>query len=115
MVVDEDAEDGLVGAATMQPGGDLAAAAEAAGSGLGLLFLKNGRDDEAQSDELGVRYASRAGWDPAGVPRMLTTLGRIEETSDSKGVPNWLASHPPPDDRVQRVQTFVRQAEGTAP
>ena len=42
---------------------------------------------------------------------MLTTLGRIEEASDGKGVPNWLATHPPADDRVQRVQAAVREAE----
>jgi predicted Zn-dependent protease len=45
---------------------------------------------------------------------MLTTLGRIEEASDSKGVPNWLATHPPADDRVQRVQAAVREAETAA-
>jgi len=80
-------------------------------SGLGLLFLKNSRDDEAQADQLGVKYAARAGWDPAGVPRMLTTLGRIEEVSDNKGVPNWLATHPAPEDRVQRVSAAVQRAE----
>src|SRR5438067_1189672 len=83
-------------------------------SGLGVLFLKNSRDDEAQADQLGVRYAARAGWDPAGIPRMLTTLGRIEEASDDKGVPNWLATHPAPEDRVQRVQAAVREAEAGA-
>src|SRR5439155_8343477 len=83
-------------------------------SGLGLLFLKNSRDDEAQADQLGVHYASRAGWDPAGVPRMLTTLARIEETSDDKGVPRWLATHPAPEDRVQRIQPAVQQAEAGA-
>ena len=106
------AQIGIIGGAIFAPGG--AAAAEAASSGLGLLFLKYGRDDEAQADQLGVRYATRAGWDPAGVPRMLVTLGRIEEASDSKGVPNWLQTHPPADDRVQRVQAAVREAEGTA-
>jgi predicted Zn-dependent protease len=100
---------GLLATAIFAPGG--AAVAQAGGTGLGLLLLKNSRDDEAQSDGLGVRYASRAGWDPAGVPRMLTTLGRIEETSDSKGIPNWLQTHPQPDDRVQRVQAAVREAE----
>src|SRR5262252_40827 len=103
---------GLIGAAIFAPGGQ--AIAQAGGTGLGLLLLKNSRDDEAQADGLGVRYASRAGWDPAGIPRMLTTLGRIEEASDSKGVPNWLATHPPADDRVQRVQVAVREAENTS-
>jgi predicted Zn-dependent protease len=83
-------------------------------TGLGALMLKYGRDDEAQADALGVRYASRAGWDPAGVPQLLTTLGRIEETSDTKGVPNWLQTHPAADDRVQRVQSAVRDAETDA-
>jgi predicted Zn-dependent protease len=104
---------GLIGAAIFAPGGQ--AIAQAGGTGLGLLLLKNSRDDEAQADQLGVRYASRAGWDPAGIPRMLTTLGRIEEASDSKGIPNWLETHPQPDDRVQRVQAAVREAEAGAP
>ncbi len=103
---------GLLATAIFAPGG--AAIAQGGGTGLGLLLLKNGRDDEAQADGLGVRYASRAGWDPAGVPRMLTTLGRIEETSDSKGIPNWLQTHPQPEDRVQRVQAAVRNAEAGA-
>jgi len=104
---------GLIGAAIFAPGGQ--AIAQAGGTGLGLLLLKNSRDDEAQADGLGVRYASRAGWDPAGIPRMLTTLGRIEEASDSKGIPNWLQTHPQPEDRVQRVQVAVREAENGAP
>jgi len=83
-------------------------------SGLGVLFLKYGRDDEAQADGLGVKYASRAGWDPGGIPQMLTTLGRVEEASDNKGVPNWLSTHPAAEDRVQRVQAAVREAEAGA-
>lgn len=42
---------------------------------------------------------------------LLTTLGRVEEASDNKGVPNWLSTHPAAEDRVQRVQTAVREAE----
>ncbi len=80
-------------------------------AGLSVLFLKYSRDDEAQADALGVRYASRAGWDPEGVPRMLTTLGRIEAAGETHGVPNWLATHPPAPDRVERVQQAVQQAE----
>src|SRR5262249_30269980 len=79
-------------------------------SGLGVLMLKYGRDDELQADELGVRYASRGGWDPAAMPRMLMTLGRIEEASDNKGVPNWLSTHPAAENRVERVQAAVQQA-----
>ena len=53
---------------------------------LGLLFLKYGRDDELQADQLGARYEATGGWDPAGVPGMLTTLGRLDEAAgDRKG------------------------------
>ena len=76
----------------------------------GVLFLKYGRDDELQADQLGVRYASSGGWDPSGVPSMLTTLGRLDEAADNKGVPNWLSTHPAPENRVEKVRVAVRQA-----
>jgi len=81
-------------------------------SGLGVLMLKYSRDDELQADSLGVRYASRAGWDPSGMTRMLTTLARIEESSDDKGVPNWMATHPASEARVEHVASAVERAEG---
>jgi predicted Zn-dependent protease len=85
-------------------------------SGLGLLFLKYGRDDERQADTLGVQYAASTGWDPKGVAEMLTTLARLDEAAgSSKGVPNWLSTHPAPADRVQEVQTTVQQASAKVP
>ncbi|HEY7791210.1 MAG TPA: M48 family metalloprotease [Vicinamibacterales bacterium] len=88
---------------------------QAASTGLQLLFLKYSRDDELQADQLGVRYESRAGWDPRGMPGLLTTLGRIEAASNNKGVPNWLETHPEPADRVQKVQAAVQQAMAGKP
>ena len=77
---------------------------------LGLLFLKYGRADEVQADELGARYESSGGWDPAGVPGMLSTLGRLDEAAgDRKGVPNWLSTHPDPLERVALIQPTVQK------
>ena len=81
--------------------------ADAAGQGLGLLFLKFGRDDERQADRLGAEYAVASGWDPHGVGDMLATLGRIADTTDRRGTPNWLATHPEPADRVAGVAGAV--------
>jgi predicted Zn-dependent protease len=78
-------------------------------AGIGLLFLKYGRDDELQADSLGVRYTARSGWDPAGVAGMLQTLDRIDEGSESD-VPNWLSTHPAPADRVEQVQAAIQKA-----
>lgn len=70
-----------------------------ASAGLGTLFLKYGRDDELESDRLGMEYASKAGWDPEAVPRFLTTLSRLDALS-ARGIPNWLSTHPDPGSRV---------------
>jgi predicted Zn-dependent protease len=83
-------------------------------SALGVLFLKYGRDDELQSDRLGAEYAVKNGWDPGGVAGMLTTLARIEETGDRRGVPNWLSTHPQAADRVDRLRATVAElSQGT--
>ena len=81
-----------------------------AGSGLGLMFLKFGRDDEKQADRLGAEYAAAAGWDPQGVSDMLSTLSEINQISDRRGTPNWLSTHPDPADRVAEVGSTVDAA-----
>ena len=70
--------------------------------GLGTFFLKYGRDDELESDRLGVEYAAKAGWDPESVPRFLATLSRLDVMS-ARGVPNWLSTHPDPGSRVAKA------------
>ena len=82
-------------------------------SGLGVLMLKYGRDDELEADRLGVRYASRGGWDPDAMPRMLAMLARIEDATDKRGVPNWLSTHPSPANRIEQVQAAIQQADAT--
>jgi predicted Zn-dependent protease len=87
-----------------RPFGDLSAQA------LGVLFLKYGRDDELQADSLGAGYIATLGWDPAGVPGMLSTLGRLDEAQgQSKGVPNWLSTHPEPLARVADIAPIVQK------
>jgi predicted Zn-dependent protease len=74
--------------------------------GLSVLFLKYSRDDELESDRLGVEYAAANGWDPGGVPRFLSTLARVSATSE-RGVPNWLSTHPEPASRVGEAAPVV--------
>lgn len=89
---------------------------DVAGSGLGLLFLKYGREDELEADRLGSGYAAASGWDPAGMPGLLETLARIDDAGGStRGVPNWALSHPPAADRVEKVQQSVAAARAASP
>ena len=85
--------------------------AEAASVSLGLLFLKHGRSAELEADQLGVRYVAANGWAPQGMPGLLSTLARLDEArGERRGVPNWMATHPPAADRVDKVREAVAQA-----
>jgi predicted Zn-dependent protease len=77
---------------------------------MALLFLKYGRNDELQADQLGARYEASGGWDPAGVPGMLSTLGLLDEADgDRKGIPNWMSTHPAPLARVAEIKPLVSE------
>ncbi len=79
--------------------------------GISTLFLKFNRDDELQADALGAEYAAQGGWDPEQVPAFLTTLSRIAELTDRNGVPNWLSTHPQPENRVAKVGATVQRVQ----
>lgn len=85
---------------------DFADYAGVAQSGLGLLFLKYGRDDESQSDELGVQYSSTIGYDAHQMANFFQT---IKNLSDSEGgrIPTFLSTHPDPGDRYTRVHQLA--------
>ena len=75
--------------------------------GLGLLSLKYSRDDERQSDQLGVEYMSKAEYDPREVSKFFTVFQQIRG-QQNESVPNWLSSHPAPPDRIRAT---AREAE----
>jgi predicted Zn-dependent protease len=77
---------------------------QVAGTGAQLLFLKYGRDDETQSDDLGLQYMSAAGYAPSEMPKVFHTLGRQTEEQGGARVPEWQSTHPAPENRVARIQ-----------
>lgn len=76
-------------------------------TGLGLLFLKYGRDDERQADDLGLRYMVDDGYDPRQMPAVFRTLERVSQASGEGRLPGWLSSHPAPGARAQRISDEV--------
>lgn len=74
--------------------------ADLASQGLGLLFLKFGRDDERQSDELGVEYSTKIGYDAKQMSHFFSTLERQGAKSGSAELPEFLSTHPNPGDRL---------------
>ena len=80
---------------------------ELAGTGVGLLFLKFGRDDENQSDELGFRYAVQGGYDPREMVPVFETLDSVSARRTSERLPQWLSTHPNPQNRIARAQSRI--------
>lgn len=77
-------------------------------NGMQLLFLKNGRDDESESDQLGVEYSTRIGYDAVYMASFFQTLGRIQQEA-GVSTPNFLSTHPNPADRFTKVGTAAKE------
>jgi predicted Zn-dependent protease len=83
--------------------------AEQAQQGLALLFLKFGRDDESQSDRLGVEYSTKIGYDAQEMAGFFNTLDRMSKKGDGESVPTFLSTHPDPADRNKNVQQLAAE------
>ena len=84
-----------------------------ASQGLGLLFLKYGRDDERQADDLGFRYALNGGYDVRYMDDVFRSLQRIGEASNQSPLPTWLATHPGEAERIQSIDAKLQQIPAT--
>mgnify|MGYP000877280071 CR=1 FL=1 len=71
------------------------------------LVMSFGRDEEIEADSLGMRYMSRAMYNPTGQRQVMQIL-----EAEAKGDPNpeWLSTHPYPKTRIERID---RQLSGT--
>lgn len=81
------------------------AAAVAAAVGQ-LLNLRYGRNDELESDELGVRFMAQAGYDPHA---MLQVMQILEESSSGGRPPEFFSTHPNPENRIERIQQAIAE------
>ena len=96
---------GLGLGAVLVPGGDQLAGL--ASQGLGLLFLKYGRDDERQADELGFRYALNDGYDVREMGKVFLSLERSSELEGAHKIPDWQSTHPAEPERIANVEKRV--------
>ncbi|HEY1235500.1 MAG TPA: M48 family metalloprotease [Candidatus Binatia bacterium] len=74
-----------------------------------LFFLRYSREDELEADKLGVEYAMAAGYDPREVIGLFQTLDRIQD-KEGQSMPSFLATHPNPGDRIQRIRELTSAA-----
>jgi predicted Zn-dependent protease len=77
-----------------------------AGAGVGLLFLSFSRDQESESDLLGVEYSTTVGYDSHRMADFFKTLSMMREES-GQSLPGFLSTHPDPGDREARVNRLT--------
>jgi predicted Zn-dependent protease len=72
-----------------------------------------GRDQERTADMEGQRIAARAGYDPAGLPSFLESLGKVERLAMSglTRIPTFLDTHPGTSERVTAAVVLASSME----
>ena len=83
---------------------------DVASQGLGLLQLKFGRDNESESDILGVEYSTAIGYDAVEMADFFKTLTRLTEGS-GQSIPDFLSTHPNPANRFAKVKQMAKQKQ----
>jgi predicted Zn-dependent protease len=72
------------------------------------VFARFSRNDEAEADAEGVRFVTRAGIDPRGIPGMFRVLLEERERRPG-GVDAWFSTHPLEEDRIERTEAQIAQ------
>lgn len=109
---------GALAVGVLTGSGQLAQVASTVGQGY-LNTFSQGQEFEA--DELGIRYMTATGYDPAAAADILGSLGTYSalegrfagNEQDARSAPSWSRTHPLSADRVNRAQQRA-QATGRA-
>lgn len=82
--------------------------------GMILGQLSFSRKDEYESDDYGIRFAYKAGFDPNGMVTFFKKL-KAKEKSGDKGILANLRTHPLTENRVARAEQNIAKTTGAPP
>jgi len=71
-----------------------------------LVNMKFGREDELQSDVLGVRFMSQGGYDPRS---MVGVMKVLEQAAGGARQPEFFSTHPNPENRIAQIQEAIKE------
>lgn len=78
-----------------------------------MITMKYGRDDELESDALGLGIMAAAGYDPRSMMRVMETLA---QASGGSRQPEFFSTHPAPENRSARIgEAIAKQFPGGVP
>ena len=92
---------GIIAGVILVP--ELSQFVEPLSAGMQLALMSFGRDAERQSDKLGVEYSSRIGYDATEMAGFFKTLERQQTVAGGEKVPEFLSTHPSPEERNATV------------
>ena len=69
-----------------------------------MVNMKFGREDELESDKLGVHFTAAAGYDPRALIQVMEALA---QASGGSRQPEFLSSHPNPENRIEKIQAAI--------
>ncbi|WP_121908129.1 M48 family metalloprotease [Ulvibacter antarcticus] len=95
---------------TISQGASVGADAGGLVSGIGQnVLLGNGRGDELESDDLGVRFMLKAGYNPR---EMIGVMQILKDAAGPSRVPEFQSTHPDPDNRIENIEASIRKYGG---
>jgi len=95
---------------TVSMGASVGADAGGIVNGIGQkTLLKNGRGDELESDELGVLFMIKAGYEPN---EMIEVMNILKAAGGPNRVPEFQSTHPDPDNRIQKIKEAIVKYRG---
>lgn len=68
--------------------------------------MKYGRDDELESDALGVRFLIEAGYNPEAMVGVMEILAKA---ASGNRQPEMLSTHPNPENRAEKIRELIAQ------
>ncbi len=90
---------------TISQGASVGADAGGLVAGIGQnVLLGNGRGDELESDDLGVRFMIKAGYDPY---QMIDVMEILKAAAGPSRVPEFQSTHPDPDNRMEKIREAI--------
>lgn len=72
-------------------------------------LLTNGREDELESDDLGVLFMIRSGYDPY---EMIKVMEILKAAAGPNRVPEFQSTHPDPENRIQLIKEAIERYNG---
>ena len=89
--------------------------ADEAMAGMQLLFMSFSRENERESDRLGVEYATKIGYDAHKMADFFQVLEKMSMGSEQAGVPTFFSTHPNPEDRFNSVHRISDEWQAKYP